>query len=232
MARRIVVWLRNDLRLTDSSPFSKAVSLAKSSSAEVLPVYCFDPRQYGATDQVFLGKGFGAPKTAHHRAKFILASVLDLKNRLRAIGSDLLILVGKPEQMLPTVLGGAAQLTAGQAPSLVLASAEVCYEERAVERAVSRAIRTCGGAQLELLWGHSLYEMDDVLEQFGPGLERMPDGFTPFKNTVERHCALREPLPHPTKGQLPLPADTCVHHQLAADNGQSSSSCCFVVASL
>ena len=80
---------------------------------------------------------------------------------------------------------------------------------RALEEssASSSAIRACGGAKLDLLWGHSLYEMEDVLEQFGPGLERMPDGFTPFKNTVERNCALREPLPAPSMGQLPLPAD-------------------------
>ena len=206
--RRVVVWLRNDLRLTDSSPFSRAAALAKSSpTTEVLPVYCFDPRTYGLTNQVFLGKGFGAPKTAHHRAKFVLESVLDLKSRLRAIGSDLLILIGEPEKMLPAVLGGAAPGAAGQSSPLVVASAEVCYEERAVERAVSSAIRACGGAKLDLLWGHSLYEMEDVLEQFGPGLERMPDGFTPFKNTVERNCALREPLPAPSMGQLPLPAD-------------------------
>jgi deoxyribodipyrimidine photo-lyase len=206
--RRVVVWLRNDLRLTDSAPFSRAVALAKGSKAEILPVYCFDPRTYGLTNQVFLGKGFGAPKTAHHRARFVLQSVIDLKSRLRAIGSDLLILVGQPEEMLPAVLGGSSPPVEGQLPSLVVASAEVCYEERAVERAVSAALRTCGGAKLDLLWGHSLYEMDDVLQQFGPGLERMPDGFTPFKNSVERHCALQAPLPAPSKGQLPLPADT------------------------
>ena len=207
-ARRVVVWLRNDLRLVDSAPFTRAVALAKSSpSTEVLPVYCFDPRMYGLTNQVFLGKGFGAPKTGHYRAKFVLESVLDLKHRLRAIGSDLLILVGQPEDVLPSVLGGAAPPVVGQSPPLVIASSEVCYEERVVERAVRSALRACSGAKLELLWGHSLYQMDDVLEQFGPGLERMPDGFTPFKNAVERHCALQDPLPPPSKDELPLPKD-------------------------
>ena len=77
-ARRVVVWLRNDLRLVDSAPFTRAVALAKSSpSTEVLPVYCFDPRHFGTTRR-------GSPKTGSFRAKFLLESVADLRTRLRA----------------------------------------------------------------------------------------------------------------------------------------------------
>ena len=36
-----------------------------------------------------------------HRARFQLESVLNLKQSLRAIGSDLLIAVGKPEEVGP-----------------------------------------------------------------------------------------------------------------------------------
>jgi DASH family cryptochrome len=205
MVRRIIVWFRNDLRLHDCAPLHEAARIARSSgpgAVEVLPVYCFDPRQYGTTDDVFEGKGWGAPKTAHFRAKFILESVLDLKRRLQGVGSDLLVLTGRPEQLLPTMLGTAAESTS----PLVLASAEAAPEEQGVERALARALRS-SGATLELRWGHSLYDHADVLAQFGgAGLERMPDGFTPFKNAVERNCPVPPPLPAPAKGELPLPS--------------------------
>lgn len=37
-----------------------------------------------------------------YRAKFLLESVADLKQRLRDIGSDLFVSVGKPEDVIPS----------------------------------------------------------------------------------------------------------------------------------
>jgi len=57
--------------------------------------------------------------------------VQDLKARLKATtGSDLLVLVGKPEVVLP-------QLAQGSSVPLVLCSQEVTSEELKVEAAVS-----------------------------------------------------------------------------------------------
>ena len=61
---------------------------------QVVPLYCFDPRQYQLTP-------FGHPKTGAFRAQFILEAVLDLKASLRRIGSDLLIHMGRPEDVMP-----------------------------------------------------------------------------------------------------------------------------------
>jgi len=38
-----IVWFRNDLRLHDHEP----LVAANTSATSVLPVYCFDPREYG-----------------------------------------------------------------------------------------------------------------------------------------------------------------------------------------
>lgn len=57
-------------------------------------MYCFDPRHYITTP-------WGNPKTGNFRAQFLLESILDLKQNLRNIGSDLLIKFGKPEEILP-----------------------------------------------------------------------------------------------------------------------------------
>lgn len=62
----------------------------------MLPVYCFDPRFLSASV-------WGTPKTGPFRAQFVLESVLDLKERLRTIGSDLLIHLGRPEDVIPGV---------------------------------------------------------------------------------------------------------------------------------
>ena len=60
---RTVVWFRNDLRLHDN-PLLHAAIAAK----EVLPVYCFDTRQFGPTRH-------GALKSSPLRARFLIESV-------------------------------------------------------------------------------------------------------------------------------------------------------------
>ena len=58
----------------------------------MLPFFCFDPRFFCTSTP------WGSPKTGAFRAQFLLESVLDLKAQLRAVGSDLLICTGKPEE--------------------------------------------------------------------------------------------------------------------------------------
>ena len=57
----------------------------------MVPLYCFDPRQYIATP-------WGNPKTGGYRAQFLLESVQDLKQSLRHVGSDLMVCMGTPEE--------------------------------------------------------------------------------------------------------------------------------------
>ena len=91
---RVVVWFRNDLRLNDNYVVQRAESLAASTpKCDVLPVYCFDPR-------FFAPSAWGTPKTGGRRARFQLECVLNLRENLRAAGSDLLVAVGKPEDVI------------------------------------------------------------------------------------------------------------------------------------
>lgn len=57
-------------------------------------MFCFDPRFLSAS-------AWGNPKTGPYRAQFLLESVADLKARLRAAGSDLLVALGRPEEVRP-----------------------------------------------------------------------------------------------------------------------------------
>ena len=59
----------------------------------MVPLYCFDPRHFGTTP-------YGSKKTGDYRAKFLLESVQDLKQRLITLGSNLLIHMGRPEDAL------------------------------------------------------------------------------------------------------------------------------------
>lgn len=58
------------------------------------------------------------------------------------LGSDLLVCVGKPEDVLP-----------GLNPSQVLAQAEVCSEELSVEKKVKNQLGS--KAPLTLIWGEN-----------------------------------------------------------------------------
>jgi len=84
-----IVWFRNDLRVHDN----EALVSANRDSSSILPVYCFDPRDYGKSSS-------GFDKTGPYRAKFLLECVANLRASLRERGSDLIVRVGNPEDML------------------------------------------------------------------------------------------------------------------------------------
>ncbi|KAG2435381.1 hypothetical protein HXX76_007453 [Chlamydomonas incerta] len=198
--QRLVLWFRNDLRLHDNYIVHEAAQRVKRGEAsEVLPVYVYDPRFFAATP-------WGALKTGAHRAKFIQECVADLKQRLQGLGSDLVVAVGQPEQLLPALLEG------GGAAPLVLTAEECTSEEAAVDVAVARSLKPAGGKLLRY-WGHTMYHYDDLTAPpagggkgvFAPGMKDLPDVFTPFKEKVEKRAAVRRDLPPPAKGELPLP---------------------------
>ncbi|EFJ48078.1 hypothetical protein VOLCADRAFT_37482, partial [Volvox carteri f. nagariensis] len=85
-----VMWFRNDLRLHDNPVLDRACREGTS----VLPVYVLDPRDYGKGPN-----GFG--RTGPTRAQFIMDAVQDLRSRLRAAGSDLIVRMGHPEEVVP-----------------------------------------------------------------------------------------------------------------------------------
>lgn len=126
-----VVWFRGDLRLHDH----EALARAQAECSSLLPVYCFDPRDYGKSPQghektggragggcraQLAGDcGCGACARAsrchitaahitplHHtrtgpfRALFLAEAVADLRVALRAAGSELVVRLGRPEEVI------------------------------------------------------------------------------------------------------------------------------------
>jgi len=205
MSGVVCAWLRNDLRLHDSPVLHRAVAASRQRGQRVLPVYVLDPRHFRRTR-------WGTLKTGPIRALFLLQSIRALKRRLRQVGSDLLVRVGRPEDVLPLLLAEG---------SLVLTQEEVTSEETGVDRRVRAAMP---GVQWEYCWGSTLFHRDDL--PFKDDLSDMPDVYTRFKNLTEPELAckanevpptfngqpklesamkVRRCLPEPEKGSLPLP---------------------------
>jgi deoxyribodipyrimidine photo-lyase len=191
-AKRIILWYRNDLRLHDHEPLHEALK----AKAQIIPLYCFDTRQFGLTS-------FGFPKTGNFRAQFLLESVADLRQSLQKLGSDLVIRQGRPEVIIPQI---AQQLGA----EAVYFHEEVTSEELAVEKALSKALKPLGAA-LKSFWGHTLYHPDNL--PFGTS--NIPEVFTNFRKRVEQSSQVDPTFPTP-KRLPPLPEiDTGTLPQLA-----------------
>jgi hypothetical protein len=123
----VLLWLRADLRLHDSPALEAALARCKSgaekkgsgredsrngsggsggsgSARPLLPVFVFDPADYRS--------GRSGP----FRARFLRAAVAELRSRLRGLGSDVVVRVGAPAEVLPRLAaatGAAAVVAAG-----------------------------------------------------------------------------------------------------------------------
>lgn len=203
--QRWIVWFRGaDLRLHDNAVLQRATEAARKGGADVYPVFVFDWRFLGDT------------KMGGYRARFLIDSVLDLKERLRSVGSDLLVGYGKPEDVLPLL-----------EPHKVLAQRENTHEELLVEREVRQALERLGG-DVETLNNSTLYSIEDI--PFRSDFMDLPNTFTPARKVpafpfdalfllqrarakkescaaqrVEARCTVRDPLPSPGKGDLQTP---------------------------
>ncbi len=177
MRRRAIVWFRNDLRLHDNEAITNALRMAD----EVIPVYVFDER-------IFMGKTrFGFAKTGKYRARFILESIEDLKQNLKKIGSDLVVRIGKPEQVL-------AEIAKTYHCSWVFCNRERTKEEVDVQDVLEQNLWESG---IELLYarGKMLYHTQDLPAP----IQHIPDVFTAFRKENENITPIRPPLPAPIR---------------------------------
>ncbi|KAG2453339.1 hypothetical protein HYH02_001563 [Chlamydomonas schloesseri] len=180
-----LVWFRNDLRLHDNP----ALEQACRQSSSVLPVYVFDPRDYGKTPS-------GFDRTGPGRARFLLEAVADLRQRLRDAGSDLVVRLGRPEAVL-------RELAAAVGAGAVYCQSEVTAEEMQVEGRV-RAALDREGCELRPQWGGTLFHLEDLPFR----LDAMPTSYADFR---ERVAALKvRQLAESEGGVKGLPAGNSV----------------------
>lgn len=86
--RRAIAWLRRDLRLSDNTTLRNATERAE----QVAVAFVFDTQiLHGLDDR------------DDRRVTFIFRSVMELRRKLRALGSDLVILHGDPVDEIPAL---------------------------------------------------------------------------------------------------------------------------------
>ncbi len=166
--KTILVWFRNDLRIHDNEILLEATRKAD----KVLPVYCFDPYYFKNTAS-------GNPKTGNFRAKFLIESVADLRKNLQSLGSDLIIRIGNPSEILP-------QLAEQYSVNEVYHHREVAYEETNISEEVETALWKIK-LNLKHFIGHTLYHKEDLPFP----IKDIPDSFSTFKKKVERDSNVR-----------------------------------------
>ncbi|KAK7392304.1 hypothetical protein VNO78_20738 [Psophocarpus tetragonolobus] len=163
LRRSAVVWFRNDLRVLDN----ECLTAANNDSISVLPVYCFDPADFGKSAS-------GFDKTGPYRANFLIESVSDLRRNLQARGSDLVVRMGKPESVL-------VELAKAVGADAVYAHREVSHDEVKTEENVEAAMKE-ENVEVKYFWGSTLYHMEDLPFK----LEDMPSNYGGFRDRVQK----------------------------------------------
>ena len=157
--------MRNDLRVHDN----EVLLWANRNGEYVVPLYCFDPDHAKATWH------FGFPKTGMHRQKFILESVVNLRENLRALGCDLVVEQARPVESIKNLVEACQTLS--KPVVAVVYQKEVTFEELNVEKAVKDFCK-CQGVQVTEIWGSTLFHQLDLPFKTGAAL---PDTYTQFR---------------------------------------------------
>lgn len=185
---RIILWLRNDLRMVDNYAMNWAIQYAKPKK-EIIPVYCFDPRTFkNHTD-------YETRKTGLVRARFQIESVLDLRQSLKQVGSELVLSCEKPETFLP-------KLFSKDMENIIVYQTEICSEELEVEDNVKYHAKKTGlETKVQSVWGSTIVHIDDM--PYDP-VDFIPANFSGMRNKT-RDSEVRGILNVPKKGQMSFP---------------------------
>ncbi len=162
-----LVWFRNDLRVEDNLSLHNA----QMQEHPIIALYCFDPRHFQTT-------AYGFQKTGPFRAQFLIESVLDLKNNLKAIGIELLVYNALPEVCIPKVV------STYNVTSIQLQN-EWTVEETIVSKAVKNTIPKTVAFQEH--YDQFLYHPKDIDLSFS----KIPQVFTLFRKHVEKYAKIR-----------------------------------------
>jgi deoxyribodipyrimidine photo-lyase len=191
-----IVWFRNDLRLHDN----EAIYEARKKCDFIVPVYVFDER-------TFLGKTrYGFEKVGKFRTKFIIEAIADLRQNLQSIGSDLIIRIGKPEEII-------FELAKSIKSTCIYCNRERTQEEVNVQDKLEKNLWSAG-QEIKYVRGKMLYHTSDLPFP----ISQVPDVFTQYRKEIEHIVPLRSPIEKPS--ELPFP-------ELTVDRGDLPDNAAF-----
>lgn len=170
-----MVWFRTDLRIHDHEPLTRALETGQ----RVIPFYCLDPRFFDQTS-------YGFVKTGIFRVRFLLESLLNLRESLQRLGSDLVFCSGIPEEVIPA-------WAQSWGVTGIYFHEEVGTEEKKVEQNLKQALQ---GSSIvcHSFWGHTLIHPEDL--PFS--VTHLPEIFTDFRKAAESSVIPRSLLPSPS----------------------------------
>jgi deoxyribodipyrimidine photo-lyase len=177
---RSIVWFKTDLRLSDNEVLFQAIA----QSDEVIPIYCFDDAHFKTTN-------FGFKKTGNFRAQFLIESLIDLDENLRAFGSGLIVVKGNPAIEI-------CKLAQQFQVDKVYAKNEIAYEELVTQTKVENELKKVN-CHLETFASSTLYHPNDLPFY----VNDTPNIFTDFRKIVERTSTIRDIFPRPTQIKSP-----------------------------
>lgn len=168
-----LVWFRNDVRLQDHEALNESVKQA----AKVVFVYCLNPKMLQTAE-------YGYTKLGIHRAKFVLESLIDLKQSLQKKGQELIFRLESPATAIP-------ELAKAAGAEAVFAHHEYTQEEITDTDQIRKSLPA--NCRLHLYHGLTMVHPEDV--PFEP--EQMPDVFTDFRKRIEKQWHIRESVSLP-----------------------------------
>jgi deoxyribodipyrimidine photo-lyase len=174
MAERVLFWFRNDLRLEDNVALSFAFS-----KGSVLPVYILEEKEFQTTQ-------LGFKKSGAFRVKFLLETLENLKENLKILGGDLLVLKGNAEELL-------FETAQKYQIDRIVCTKAVTQEETSSETELSALLKT-RNIDFELIWQNTLIHALDLPFQ----IRFLPNIFTDFRKKVESALKIR-PIQHLSK---------------------------------
>lgn len=179
MAKKILLWYRNDLRISDHEALHEAVN----SGAEILPVYIDHQTDYSQ----YLP---GNPEIPGFRRKFQLESLQNLDLHWRTWNTSLIVLPGKPEDVIP-------ELCSKYNIDEVFLQAESAHDESQQQRKLERNLSTIQ-VPWKYFFGASMIHPEDLPFD----LHDLPDIFTQYRKRVEAKLNIRNCFPTPTKVEV------------------------------
>ena len=166
--KRSIVWFKTDLRISDNETLVKAIQ----ESDEIIPVYIFDEEDFKETV-------FGTKKVGNIRLKFLLESLTDLHQQLKALGSTLIVLKGNTTDLM-------SELIKKYNVSKIYCKQEVSYEEK--ERlAKVEVVAWKLFCTVETFSTSTLFHASDLPFP----LKNIPEIFTDFRKKIEKESNVR-----------------------------------------
>lgn len=179
--KRGILWFRSDLRIHDNEALIEAARAVD----EVIPLYVFDEHNFERGP-------YGFQSLGAHRAHFLLGSVAALRDKLRTLGSDLIVLVGRPEKIV-------FEIACRYKTHWVFCNRERTPQEVGVQDALEKNLWTVG-QEVRYSRGKMLYHTADLPFP----ITHVPDTFAGFRREVEKFLPIRLPLEVVESG-LPFP---------------------------